>query len=149
MATNADTRPDGGDAPFDEADHVAPDDAVGNALCDALLAEPDAAGIQRVLDHYLGEVDTTPGWRDYRDVLQASACVALEWSPERARPTVYYRQSGSRSLFERVRVQDDHAVSDIRAVSKHALADVYAAYGAPELVPVDAVAHYFEGGEGV
>ncbi|GGO03699.1 hypothetical protein [Haloarcula pellucida] len=130
--------------PEDARDELAPNDVVGNMLCDELLEMPDDAVI-RVLNYYGDWCESAPAWTDFRRTLDRCRGVVAHWPAGEDHDTaIYVRATMDVGLYERATVVD--ADLDPITVSGDYVQQMIESRGAPELVPLEAVADQFERG---
>ena len=126
-----------GDAVDETRDQLAPDDHVGNALCDALLESPDPSLI-RVVNYHGDWAEAIPDARDFiRSLNRCSGVVAQYLVDGPDAVSVLFRSADEPGHFERVRVDGHDAISDVASVTSRALVDCHETYAGPRLVPLD------------
>lgn len=119
----------------ESAQELAPDDVVGNALCDALLDAPDPSVI-RVLNAHGGWCEASPSVQDYLRTLERVPDLAARWPApdEHGTAILVYHEDGIRRRRETDSPSVDSAVVSVTEVER-----IVDARGQPELVPRDAV----------
>ena len=123
-------------------ERLAPDDVVGNALCDALLASPDPSLI-RVVNYHGDWAEAIPDSHDFRRAIAAChAEIALRWPAQDSHgDDIVVRATADAGVFERAAVGS----SGSEHVTGGVIGRLCEARGAPELVPHGQVASHFGG----
>jgi len=114
-----------------DARELAPDDVVGNALCDALLEAPSPSVI-RVLRAYGDWSESAPSVQDYIITLKRAPSVAARWSApdEQGTAILVYYANGIRR-----RRASDSPTATAEIVTLSAVRRIVEARGRPDLVP--------------
>lgn len=118
-------------ADMDGARELEPDDVVGNALCDALLANPDPS-IIRVLNAHGEWCEAAPSVQDYLRTLERVPSLVARWQG----PTIYgtailvYADGGIRRVRE-----GDSPTATPEVVTLPDVQRIIDIRGQPELVP--------------
>ncbi|WP_277540254.1 hypothetical protein [Haloarcula laminariae] len=116
---------------MDDARELAPDDIVGNALCDALLEAPSPSVI-RVLRAYGDWSEAVPAVQDYIITLKRAPSVVARWPAPDDQGTavlVYYADGIRR------RRASDSPTATAEIVTLSEVRRTVEARGRPELVP--------------
>jgi len=125
-----------------------PDDAVGNALCDALLDDPDPALI-RVVNYHGDWAEAVPNWQDFRIALSRCPSVVAKFPIDGRDAVAELVRSVPETVgqYERVRIDGDTTISNSARVTSSAIDDLVDVYAGPRLVSFDDVQRHFEDGD--
>lgn len=115
----------------EDIDELDPDDVVGNALCDALLQNPDPA-VVRVLNAHGEWCEAAPSVQDYIRTLEQVPSVVARWPAPDAKGTaiLVYCDDGIRRVREFCSATVSSEIVTLSAVRR-----IVDARGRPELVP--------------
>ncbi|MDS0258536.1 hypothetical protein NDI56_03810 [Haloarcula sp. S1CR25-12] len=116
----------------DDARELAPDDVVGNALCDALLDNPDPAVI-RVLNAHGEWARAAPSVQDYCRTLEQVPSIVARWPADSHGTDVFvYVRDGS---LYRYNAPTDEVLTAPKRTTATGVRSVVDARGRPELLP--------------
>jgi len=118
-------------ANMDAARGLEPDDVVGNALCDALLATPDPSVI-RVLNAHGEWCEAAPSVQDYIRTLERVPSVVARWPAPNfhGTDTLVYADGGIRRVRE-----SDSPTATAEIITPPDVRRLVDIRGQPELVP--------------
>lgn len=136
------------DTAVDETrDRLAPDDRVGNALCDALLELPDPA-LVRVVNYHGDWAEAAPDWQDFRRAVdRCGDDIAARWpAPSIYGDDIVVRAAKLVGKYDRVALRGSPTPNS-ETVSGEIFERYCSVRGAPELVPLEDVADHFGGGD--
>lgn len=118
-------------AGHEDARDLAPDDVVGNSLCDALLANPDPS-IIRVLNAHGEWCEAAPSVQDYIRTLERVPSLVARWQgpDENGTAILVYADGGIRRVRE-----GDSPTATPEIVTLPDVQRIIDTRGQPELVP--------------